>query len=316
MPFGISSAPEEFQRRLHDVLEGLDNVEVIADDLITCGTGDTDEEVEASHDTALRKLLHRCQERGLKLHPKKVKFKMPSVSYMGHVVSAQGLSPDAEQVRAVQDMPRPTYVQGVQRLLGVVTYLTKFMPKLSTVCEPLRRLTDQDSEFDWMPHYDEALTTIKHMISEAPVLHFYDVNKEVTLECDSSEVGLGSVITQDGHPVAYASRALTQTEHNYAHIDKECLAIVFAAERFEQYTLGKDNVVVLSDHKPLMAIFQKPILSSPKRLQRMRLRLQKYSLKVCYKPGPQMFISDTLSRASLPSNQISQTKRQSTWSVS
>lgn len=142
------------------------------------------------------------------------------------------------------------------------------------------------------------------MISEAPVLRYYDVTKEVTLECDSSEVGLGAVLTQDGHPIAYASRALTSTEKNYAQIEKECLAIVFGTERFEQYIVGKDNVRVLTDHKPLMAIFTKPILSSPKRLQRMRLRLQKFSLKVEYKPGPQMHISDTLSRASLPSQKV------------
>jgi len=83
-------------------------------------------------------------------------------------------------------------------------------------------------------------------------------------------------------------------------MEKECLAIVFAAERCEHYILGKDIVQVLSDHKPLMSIFTKPILTSPKQLQRMPLRLQKYSLKVVYKPGPQMFISDTLSRAALP----------------
>ena len=75
---------------------------------------------------------------------------------------------------------------------------------------------------------------------------------------------LGAVITQNGRPVAYASRALSATERNYAQIEKECLAIVFATQRFEQYILGRDNVVVLSDHQPLMSIFKKPILVSPK----------------------------------------------------
>ena len=185
----------------------------------------------------------------------------------------------------------PTDVQGVQRLIGVVTYLSKFLPQLSTVCEPLRRLTDSQAVFDWLPQHEEAFIKIKELITQAPVLRYFDVNKEVTIECDSSDVGLGAVLTQDGCPVAYASRALTPTERNYAQIEKECLAIVFAAERFEHYILGKDIVEVLSDHKPLMSIFTKPILTSPKRLQRM----QKYPLKVVYKPGPQMFISDTLS---------------------
>ena len=93
---------------------------------------------------------------------------------------------------------------------------------------------------------------------------------------------------------------LTQTERNNVQIEKECLAIVFAAERFKHYILGKDIVQLLSDHKPLMTIFAKPILTSPKRLQRIGLRLQRYPLKVVHKPVPQMFISDALSRAALP----------------
>lgn len=106
------------------------------------------------------------------------------------------------------------------------------------------------------------------------------------------------------HPIAYASRALSQTERNYAQIEKECLAIVFATERFEHYILGKDCIKVLTDHKPLVTIFNKSILTSPKRLQRMRLRLQKFDLFLEYKPGPKMHISDTLSRASLPIPEI------------
>ena len=174
---------------------------------------------------------------------------MRSLGYMSHILSNQGLAPDAEKVRAIKDMPCPTDAQGVQCLLGLVTYLAKFLPKLSTVCEPLRCLTDKQSEFDWLPHHEDAFATIKKLITEAPVLSYYDVNKEVTIESDSSKVGLGAVLTQDGRPVAYASRTLTKTERNYTLIEKECLSIVFATQRFEQYILGKEKVVVLTDHK-------------------------------------------------------------------
>jgi hypothetical protein len=246
MPFGICSASEEFQRRLDECLEGLENVEVIADDIIIYGTGDTMEEAMDSHDRALRSLLERCRERGLKLNKNKLKFKLASVAYMGHILSANGLSPDPEKVKAVVNMETPSDVKGVQRLLGVVTYLAKFLPSLSSICEPLRRLTDKEAEFDWMSQHDEALDKIKRLITEAPVLKFFDVTKEVTIECDSSDVGLGAVLLQEGHPIAYASRALTSTERNYAQIEKECLAIVYATECFEHYILGK-QVHVQSD---------------------------------------------------------------------
>ena len=104
---------------------------------------------------------------------------------MGHVLSAQGLLPDPEKVKAVCDMSHPNDVQGVQRLIGVVTYLSKFMPRLSTVCEPLHRLTDSNAVFDWLPQHEDAIDKIKSLITQAPVLHYYDVHKDVTIECDS-----------------------------------------------------------------------------------------------------------------------------------
>jgi len=299
MPFGISSAPEEFQRRLEQCLEGLHNVEVIADDIIIFGTGDNEQEAETSHDCALRALLQRCRDRGLRLNKKKLRFKTKSVAYMGHILSSEGLSPDPQKVKAVQQMPRPTDVQGIQRLIGVVTYLAKFVPQLSTVCEPLRRLTFKDVQFDWMEQQEKAFQEIKRLLTAAPVLRYYDLNKEVVIEADSSEVGLGAVLTQEGHPVAYASRALTPTEQRYAQIEKEMLAIVFATERFDQYILGKERILVQTDHKPLVTIAKKPFHSCPKRLQHMRLKLQRYALQMEYKPGPTMHISDTLSRAAL-----------------
>ena len=98
-----------------------------------------------------------------------------------------------------------------------------------------------------------------------------------------------------GRPLAYASRALTSAERNYAQIEKELLAIVFATERFDQYTYGR-SVIVESDHKPLEAILAKPLVSAPKRLQKMILRLQRYDLDVRYKKGRELYIVDTLSR--------------------
>ena len=104
MPFGISSAPEEFQRRLEECLEGLEQIKVITDDIVVYGQGNTDEEADVSHGQAFRALLDRCRECHLKLNPKKLKFKMCSLIYMGHILSDQGLVPDAKKVRAINDM--------------------------------------------------------------------------------------------------------------------------------------------------------------------------------------------------------------------
>ena len=108
----------------------------------------------------------------------------------------------------------------------------------------------------------------------------------------TSEKGLGASFLQDGKPLAYASRALTNTETNYAQIEKELLAIVFGVERFHQYTYGR-NVVVDSDHKPLETIFGKPLASAPRRLQKMLMRLQRYDIVIQYKKGSEMYLADT-----------------------
>lgn len=306
MPFGIKPAAEEYQRRQHEALQGLKGVSVIADDILLYGCGDTTEEALADHDINLAALLQRAREVNLKLNRKKLKLKLPSVPYMGHLLTTEGLRPDPEKVAAVQHMQTPTDVKSLQRFLGFVNYLAKFLPHLSDVCEPLRRLTDMDVEWVWLPTHDSALDTVKQLVTCHPVLKYYNLHDEVTLQCDASETGLGAVLLQNGQPVAFASRTLTPTEQRYAQIEKECLAIVFACDKFDQYLHGRDRITVHSDHKPLEVIFRKPLLTAPKRLQRMLLRLQRYHLEVIYKAGKDLHVADFLSRAAQPYTQHTQ----------
>lgn len=297
LPFGVSVAPEVYQRKQHELLEGLDGVEPIADDVLVVGCGDSEEAANRDHDVKLVALLDRCRQVKLRLSVKKFQFKVPEVRFHGHILSSAGLKVDPEKVAAVSDMPSPSDVKAVQRFVGFVTYLAKFLPRLSEICEPLRRLMDKDAVWHWLPKHDAAVREIKQLVTATPVLRYYDVTKPVTIQSDSSQHGLGCCLMQEGQPVAFASRALTPTEQNYAQIEKECLSIVFACQRFHHYLYGRDHINAETDHKPLIAIFSKPLLNAPKRLQSMLLALQGYNLKVVYKPGPEMYLSDTLSRA-------------------
>ena len=163
--------------------------------------------------------------------------------------------------------------------------------------QPLRKLEDKDFEWCWLEQHEKAFKTVKDYLAKAPVLAYYDVTKEITIQCDASETGLGAVLLQEDQPIAYASRALTETETRYAQIEKELLAIVWATNKFDQYILGREIVHIESDHQPLKAVFAKPVHKSPKRLQRMLMALQNYTLEIHYKKGTLMWISDTLSRA-------------------
>jgi hypothetical protein len=262
------------------------------------GVGDTDDEACVDHDKKLRKLLDRCKQVGIRLNADKLKLRQPSVLFMGHIVSRDGLKADPAKVKAVLEMPHPEDVEGVRRLNGFVNYISKFMPHLSNAMEPLRQLIKSDVPWNWGRPQEEAYQEVKCLAADAPTLLYYDPGKELVIQCDASEKGLGASILQDGCPLAYASRSLSDTERRYAQIEKELLAVVYSLEKFHQYTFGR-HVIVRSDHKPLESIVKKALANAPKRLQGMLMRMQRYNTTIIYCKGKEMYLADTLSRAFL-----------------
>ena len=249
MAFGISPAGEIFQRRLDQATEGLEGVRTVADDLLVIGNGITMEEAIADNDRKLTALLTRCRERNIKLNKEKIELKKTEMPYIGHLLTSNGVKADPTKIDVIQNLTKPTDVQGVRRIMGMVNYLAKFLPKLSDISEPLRRLTRKETQFNWATEHDQAFSEIKKLVAEPPLLKYYDPSKPLVLQCDASEKGLGAALLQEDRPLAYASRALTPTESNYAQIEKELLAIVFGMERFHQYSYDR-QVTVDSDPQP------------------------------------------------------------------
>jgi predicted aspartyl protease len=293
LPFGLKCAPEIFQRVMDQMLEGIDGATAIMDDILIAGRD------KEHHDTILKRVLGRVASYNLQLNFDKCLISRSEVSYVGHLISADGLRPDPEKTKAISEMPEPQDKGDVKRFLGFVSYLRKFIPNLSDEDESLRSLLKSDTAFCWQPHHRASFQRLKDLCSSTPVLAYYDVQKPVQIQCDASSKGLGAVLQQDEKPVAYASRSLSDTETRYAQIEKEMLSIVFATTKFHQYIFGK-SISVYNDHKPLEAIFKKPLLSAPMRLQRMLLKLQCYDISVNYQRGSDMQLADTLSRAYLP----------------
>ena len=294
LPFGISSAPEVFQKAMNQVFEGLDGVAVIVDDILVWGKDDQE------HDQRVLSMLERARQANLKLKKEKCDIRVSTLSYIGHQLTCDGVKPDPKKIGAIKEMPEPCDKKGLQRFLGMVQYVAKFIPDLSTITAPLRQLTRNDTAWSWKPEHQAAFNQLKQSLVEEPVLRYYDVTKPVTLSVDSSGTGLGAVLLQDNQPVAYASRALTPTQTRYAQIEKELLAIVFGCEKFHDYIYGR-QVNVETDHKPLETIFQKPLHQSPLRLQKMLMKLKVLCLSCTRHQGHNaLFIADTLSRAYLP----------------
>ena len=156
MPFGISSAPEEFQRRQHEVLENLNKIDVIADDILVYGQGETYEEALADQDKNLKALLQRARDVNLKFNKDKLQLRLSSVPYMGHLITAEGLKPDPQKTQAIQFTQKPKDQSAVQHYLGFVNYLSKFLPKLSTLCEPLEELIKKNVDWVWIDKQEVA----------------------------------------------------------------------------------------------------------------------------------------------------------------
>lgn len=235
----------------------------------------------------------------LKLNPNKFQFKVKQVTWMGHLLSSNGITSHPDRVQAIKDVTPPQDVRGVQRFLGMCSYLSCFTLNLAEVVKLLTELTHGNAVWSWSSQYDKAFKTAKSVIANATTLKFFDVNKPCVLQVDASDTGLGDALLQDGQPVAFTSSTLSATEVNYAPIEKECLAIKVACTKFYQYLYGKQNVVVHSDHQLLETIFKKPLNKAPKRLQRMTLEQQPFKFTVVYKKGKYMYLADTLLRAAL-----------------
>ena len=189
MPSGISVAPEEFQRRIDDNL-GLEGLKAIADDILIWGDGDTTEEATPKHDKRLLALLERCQQKNIKLNMEKCQLRKTELSYMGVVLTANGVKPDPKKQDCIQSMPAPTNKDKVRRLLGVVTYLSRFSENLSTKSDPLRTLLKKDSVFIWEANEQRAFDEIKALISNAPLLKYFNPTDTVEVQVDASSTGL------------------------------------------------------------------------------------------------------------------------------
>ena len=244
----------------------------------------------------LESVLQRARDCGLKFNEKKCEFLKEEISYLGHIFTKNGTKVDPKKVSAVKNMPNPTNRKELQRFLGMVTYLSKYIQDMSHLTAPLREILEKETEWMWLDKHDKAVEKLKNALTNSPTLKFFDVKKEVSIECDASKDGLGAVLLQEGQPVAYCSRSMTAAEQRYAQIEKETLAIVFSLERFHQYVYGR-KTHIYTDHKPIVAIFKKPFAKCPPRIQRFLLRLQPYSIEINYKKETEQVVVDTLSRA-------------------
>lgn len=208
LPFGICSAPEVFCEVMNRTLEGIENCEVAMDDIFIHAPNS--EQLKYTENL----VIERLTKAGFTLNKQKCEFNKTSMKFLGHIFTVDGYKADDEKIKGIRQLKVPTSVKELQRLLGMVNYLGKFIKKLSELTDPLRNLLHADYVWQWCSEHQQAFENIKETLTTTPVLAYYDVNKSVKLSVDASSKSMGICLMQNDQPVAYATRAFNKSQQN------------------------------------------------------------------------------------------------------
>jgi len=293
MPYGLTGAPATFQRLL-DRLIGPE-MEPFAfaylDDIVIVTP--TFEE----HMVWLRRVLDKITRAGLTVNPDKCEFCRSQVRYLGFIVQREGLTVDPEKTRPILEYPAPRNIKQLRRFLGMSSWYRRFIPQFATLSEPLTRLLKKGKRWEWGGEQVRAFDQIREHLMTAPTLSCPDFEVPFTLQTDASSVGLGAVLTQtiegEEKVIAFASRALADPERRYSVTEQECLAVVWAIQKFRPYLEGY-RFTVVTDHSSLRWLHN---LKNPTgRLARWALELLEYDYEVIHRKGALHHVPDALSR--------------------
>ena len=288
MPFGLTNAPAAFMDLMHRVFQPyLDQfVVVFVDDILIYS------QLEREHEHHLRIILQLLRDHQLYSKFSKCEFWLTEVRFLGHVVSASGVSVNLEKVEALMSWERPKSVFEICSFLGLAGCYRRFIEDFSRLAAPITRLTRKEVKFDWDDRCEKAFQELKRRLTTTPILIVPDRGQGHTTYCDALRVGLGCVLMQSGRVVAYGSRQLKNHEQNYPTHDMELAAVVFALNIWHHYLYGK-QFEVYSDHKSLKYIFTQRDLNM--RQRRWMEFLENYDFTLHYHLGKVNVVADALS---------------------
>ena len=292
MPFGLTNAPAVFMDLMNRVFRSyVDQLVVVFIDDILVYSKDAQE-----HEQHLRIVLETLREKKLYAKLSKCDFWLKKVSFLGHIVSAEGIRVDPAKIEAVVNWKPPRNVTEVRSFLGLAGYYRRFVRGFSVIASPLTKLLKKGIKFEWTDKCQNSFEQLKGMLVEAPVLTQPTPGKKYTLYSDASGIGLGCVLMQDGKVVAYASRQLKPHEQNYPTHDLELVAVVFALKIWRHYLYG-EKCRIYTDHKSLKYLLTQKELNL--RQRRWLELLKDYDCIIDYHPGKVNIVADALSRKTM-----------------
>ncbi len=250
MSFGLTNAPATFSRLMNYIfMDYLDKfVVVYLDDILVFSKN---EEEHAEH---LRLVLEKLREHQLYAKFSKCEFWLPEVTYLGHVISKDGIAVNPERVQAILDWTPPKNVKQVRSFLGLASYCRRFVENFSKIARPLTNLLHKGVKFQWTDKCQESFQALKDKLTSAPVLAPPDTKKDFVIYCDASRQGLGCVLMQERKVIAYASRQLRPHEGNYPVHDLELAAVIYALKLWRHYLLG-NHYKIFTDHQSEVFVY-------------------------------------------------------------
>lgn len=294
LPFGLKNASASFQRLMSLILAGLSplSIGVYIDDIIIAS------KTFSEHLDRLEIVFNRLKEHNLKLKPKKCFLAQSEISFLGHKIKDGKILPDQKNIEAVLNFKVPTTKKQVRAFLGLTGFYRKFIQNFAEIALPLTKLTKKDVKFNWSMEADQAYKSLKQSLISDPCLRLPRFDKPFAIATDASSYALGCVLLQDDedgfqHPIACASRKLSDSELRYSVFEKEALGIVFGVNHFRHYLLGK-KFTIYCDQKSLSYVFT--LKDSSPRITRWILALQEYNYNIIHKPGKLNLFADHLSR--------------------
>ena len=313
---GTPPASSECHDKIKRLLGGLAGVVQIKDDLVVHGKG-------PEHDERLKQVFERFKQAGLTLRKEKCKLGKQEVVWFGHVFSRQGMSPDPEKVKTIKAWPVPKDKSEVKSFLQTCQFCSRYMrgakgETYSDVTKPLRELTRQGVWFKWTEECEQSFHRLKEMLISDTVLVAYDTKRVTRLYVDHGPDGLASTVGQrydvagerkpQWRPVTHSSRTLTEAEKGYGKTEGESLAILSGIMTHKEYLYGTVFEVV-TDHKPLVSLYNSPNRPAPVRVDRHRGKLRNFRFKVVYEPG-NTSPADYGSRHPNPPREYTETERE------
>ncbi|GJW51736.1 retrotransposon-related protein [Tanacetum coccineum] len=288
MPFGLTNAPSTFQALMNFVFKPFLRrfVLVFFDDILIYSPNMED------HLQHLRCVLSTMQAHTLFAKQSKCSFAMDKVEYLGHLISSEGVSTDPSKIQDMKNWPRPLNVKQLRGFLGLTGYYRRFIKNYAVISHPLTKLLKKNS-FGWNVEAETAFKTLKEAMISTPVLSLPNFNKEFVVETDACDVGIGAVLLQDGHPIAYMSKALSPKHQALSTYEKEFLAVLLALEKWRGYLLDK-HFKIKTDHFSLKYLLDQR-LTTPFQTKWLP-KLLGFDYEISYKKGSENVAADALSR--------------------